>query len=344
MKRIEWLLGFAIAGVILNVNAATSGSGGTPVPAAVYFVNPQPAVTPSGSSPVTFTGCTNQSPISLVAPSAPSCTVPASGVTVAQGTQQCLLGGSSPTCQVTINGSTVNINGGFGPGGGGGGGGAGSRAITIVNNSATNPIPVFMGVNGGAAGLQNLNTCYTITSTPACNFNLANPEICQFQGGVSTGTPLTVTFTPIPNAPASCATSAGQISIAFSAINQPWGTSPASLAEFTLNGIIGGVPQDTIDVSLVAGMNEIVNITGSSNNFAINMLQATPPSYNGVAGIYPLGCGNCASPPTNCQGGAQCTCQGGTQNNPSPFCQISRTQVTDTYTVTFSDVSEKMKK
>lgn len=315
-----------------------------------YFVNPS-FYSPTTTNPITLTGCTNQSPISVTVPSAPQCAIPASGVAISQGNQGCCLGGSSSTCQTLVNGSTIIVNGGFSAGGGtctgGGGGGSGGRTITITNSTATNPLPVFMGVNGGTQGLQNLNTCYTISSTPACAFNLANPEICQFTGGVSSSTPLVVIFTPISGAPAACTSSTqGQISVAFSAGFQPWGSSETSLAEFTLNGIVGGIPQDTIDVSLVAGFNktgpgQLVDITGTSNNFAIKMSQAAGPSYNNVAGIYPLGCDECAasvSPPNPPGVQPQSYCQQGTQYNPNPVCQITRPQVTDSYTVTFSDI------
>jgi hypothetical protein len=134
-----------------------------------------------------------------------------------------------------------------------------------------------------------------------------------------------------------------QVSVAFTPQNIPWGPCPTSLAEFTFNGTIGGVTQDTLDVSLINGINYNVLIAGSSTGTMVNTATAAP-AYNNVAGIYPPGCDQCAlsvAPPTwpGCPGVVpQSQCQGGTQYNPNTACQISTPSNNNSYSVTFSEI------
>lgn len=238
------------------------------------------------------------------------------------------------------------------------------RTITIVNSSISeDPLTVYMGVNNGATGLTNLQNCYTMTPQPIYSFgqNGLPPQVAQFS--VPKSTPLVIAFTPIvPTAEnaaqvAACTNGSGspvtgQISLAFAPDNIPWGPCPTSLAEFTLHGskLDGITTSDTIDVSLVNGMNKLVNISGSTTGSIINMTGAQPP-YNTIPGVYPPGCDVCSasvSPPTwvNCPGVvANTNCQApymqqaGNGNCQMPTAEAPTNQpIRNTaYTVTFSD-------
>ncbi|HLB56592.1 MAG TPA: hypothetical protein VJK30_04610 [Coxiellaceae bacterium] len=234
----------------------------------------------------------------------------------------------------------------------------GGRQITVTNSTSNDPITVYMGILGYVLGpddpvthlpthipsLAFFNACFTLVSTPTCQFTTSNPIVCQFSLGK--GQSGTINIVPITPTSANCTSLAAtnnaptsQASVAFSVSNLPWSNvPPTTLAEFTLNGVNS---QDTIDISAVSGVNNLIQITGTSNKFNIDMSKATPGSYNGIAGIYPLGCDICSGsvgPPNPPGVQPKANCQGGTQYDPVPVCQIARTQITDNYTVTFTDV------
>lgn len=199
------------------------------------------------------------------------------------------------------------------------------KNITIINSTSTNTITVFMGFVG-----PTYFGPYSPASFPLCMFNTGNQYVCQFQ--VTQGTPVTMRFP-----------STSPVSVAFTATNMPWGACPTSLAEFNLYSQIGGQAQDTIDVSLLNGINTRVAISTTSDHSLINMKTAVAP-FNNILGIYPPGCDGCAvsiNPPTwpGCPGKQPSSnCQAGTQYNPSPGCQITRPSGADSYNVTFTNL------
>jgi len=176
----------------------------------------------------------------------------------------------------------------------------------------------------------NTFACYQKSDFSFCQFNTSNQYVCQFS--VSQSTPQIIPFNK------SC-----QVSVAFTANNMPWGACPTSLAEFTLNGTIGGESQDTMDVSLVNGINYNITIAQNGGKTLIDTSTKTYPDYQGLLGVYPLGCDECAlssNPPT--WTGCPSTkynqyCQGGTQYNPKTNCQLSTPSDSNAYTVTFSE-------
>ena len=104
--------------------------------------------------------------------------------------------------------------------------------------------------------------------------------------------------------------------------------SGIDLGEFTINS----GAYDTADISMVNGWNADmeVRVAGSKTLGPT----AGPDSGAGSYGIYPNGCDICVArqkPPCPWQtpcggpdgGGAACGCQGGTQYNPSPVCQVT---------------------
>ena len=108
----------------------------------------------------------------------------------------------------------------------------GTRSIKITNDTSNPSLTVYMGFNGQSYG------CYSKTYfTTYCQFVPQNPYICQLT--VKKGSPVPIYFNQ------SC-----QVSVAFTSERQPWGACPTSLAEFTLNGSVGGKTQDTVDAEL----------------------------------------------------------------------------------------------
>lgn len=197
------------------------------------------------------------------------------------------------------------------------------RSITLINNTSNSPLTVYMGFNGQSFG------CYSQSYfSKYCSFTgTGNAYVCQMT--VQKGTPVSISFTR-----------ACQVSFALTPTRAPWGACPTSLAEFTLNGVGG----DTVDVSLVNGINKKIDISSTSSGSIIKMSGASSP-YNNIKGVFPPGCDACAlsiSPPTwpGCPGQQpKGNCQAGTQYNPNPGCQITRVPVNsaDSYDVTFSN-------
>lgn len=201
---------------------------------------------------------------------------------------------------------------------------ANGKTITVTNNTSQASLTIYMGFVG------NTLACYTKASFQSvCTFNTDNPWVCQMT--VANGSSVNVNFNQ------SC-----QVSVAFTAVNLPWGSCPTSLAEFTLNGAQG----DTLDVSLVNGLNYKININAvtpdGSSNPVINMNGAQAP-YNTILGVYPPGCDICSgsqNPPTwpGCPGKQPCNnCQSGTQYKPIPGCQVLQPTNSNSYSVIFNN-------
>jgi hypothetical protein len=115
--------------------------------------------------------------------------------------------------------------------------------------------------------------------------------------------------------------------------DQPGGCqgSGIDLGEFTINA----GAYDTADISMVNGWNADmrIDVVDGEHHLTLGPTQG-PDSGAGIYGIFPNGCDICVArqnPPcawqTECGtpegGGAPCGCQGGTQYNPSPVCQVT---------------------
>ncbi|MDC0534528.1 thaumatin family protein [Francisellaceae bacterium] len=144
----------------------------------------------------------------------------------------------------------------------------------------------------------------------------------------------------------------------------PLGPCNTTVAEFTLNS--GGY--DHYDVSLVNGQNYNVKVVSSNANATtIDLKSNNLSEIKKTLGVFPPGCticvhggkpapvwkGNSGPPATqNCPAypfrntGSQMpsgSCKGGTESKPTPnVCQLDSEPVSQSYTVTFSEINADM--
>ena len=183
-----------------------------------------------------------------------------------------------------------------GCGGDNGGGGSTTQTTLKVKNSSASDVQVWLTLGNVDGFVTDVNGIFGITGTGLQgSFTLKASEELEYtsEKGIS-----------------------GNLSFGTAPINCPTGTYPngVNIFEFCLNNSSqAGSPQETIDISAVAGVHSLLKATlsgggtwnaGTAHTEIASFENAELYSNTGLVGVFPYGCDNCTSSdnPPSCPG------------------------------------------